>query len=130
MGGPGWKGASNGWEWKDVQLRLMSEPNLYGTVVCGSSLYDVGCNNTQFALFQLNPATKIAGLGNGGGRHWYWLSAVTSATNFANCNNNGNSNNNNASNLNGVRPISLSILRVGFIADMEIKKGKLVPSER
>ena len=107
MGGPGWKGASNGWEWKDVQLRLMSEPNLYGTVVCGSSLYDVGCNNTQFALFQLNPATKIAGLGNGGGRCWYWLSAVTSAAHFAGCSYNGGSSYYAASGLGGVRPYFL-----------------------
>ena len=107
MGGPGWKGASNNWEWKDTMLRLMSEPNVYGTVVCGSSLYDVGCNNTQFALFRLNPGKMVAGLGNGGGRHWYWLSAVACATTFAHCGYYGDSGGSYASVLRGVRPYFL-----------------------
>ena len=39
------------------------------------------------------------------------LRAVYNSTNFCNVNNNGNANNNNASNVNGVRPRFLKLLR-------------------
>lgn len=107
QGGAGWKGATNGWEWKDVQLRLMSEVQVYGATVFSSSGYDVGEANTQFNLFRHNPAAKIAGLGNNGGRYWYWLSAVTSAAGFASVSGRGASGSNSASNAGAVRPYFL-----------------------
>ena len=107
QGGAGWKGATNGWEWKDVQLRLMSEVQVYGATVFSSSGYDVGEANTQFNLFRHNPAAKIAGLGNNGGRHWYSLSAVASATYFANVSLDGPSGYHYASHARAVRPYFL-----------------------
>jgi len=62
MAGAGLTGAASGWEWVSLQLRLMSEVNLYGSTVMSSSFYDIGANNTQFNLFRLNPAAKIAHL--------------------------------------------------------------------
>ena len=107
MSGNGWKGASNGWEWKDTQLRLMSEIQVYGSNVFSSSFYDIGEANTQFNLFRHNPAAKIAGLGNNGSRYWYWLSAVASATCFADVGGYGVSNGNYASGAGAVRPYFL-----------------------
>lgn len=106
-GGAGWKGCTNGWEWKDVTLRLMNEVQVTGATEFSSSGYDIGEGNTQFNLFRHNPAAKIAGLGNNGGRHWYWLSAVASATTFANVYSYGHSNYYNASTAYAVRPYFL-----------------------
>jgi hypothetical protein len=105
--GAGWKGASTNWEWKDTVLRLMNEVNLYGSTVLSSSFYDTGANNTQFALFRHNPAALIAGLGNGGARQWWWLSAVASSTSFATCSSYGLSGYCYASALSGIRPYFL-----------------------
>ena len=107
MAGANFTGYASNWDWKNVQLDLMSEIQLYGSTVFSSSFYDTGEKNMQFNLFRHNPAMKIAGAGHNGGRWWYWLSAVVSASAFANCNNNGNSNNNNASAEGGVRPYFL-----------------------
>ena len=104
--GAGYTGYSNNWEWKNCDLRLMSEVQVYGSTVFSSSFYDVGNANIQFPLFRLAPDLKVANLGfnTGNGRMWYWLSAVSSAAAFACCGNNGNSNNNNAAGEGGVRP--------------------------
>ena len=105
--GAGHVGYSNNWAWTDTLLSLMSEIQLYGSTVLSSSFFDTGERNTQFNLFRHNPAAKIAGQGHGGGRMWYWLSAVVSASAFAYCYYNGGSNSNSASAEGCVRPYFL-----------------------
>jgi hypothetical protein len=105
--GAGYSGNSSGWEWVETYLCLMDEVNLYGSRVFSSSFYDMGERNTQFALFKLAPELMVAGLGKGGSRQWYWLSAVTSSTYFADCYYNGDSNSYTASYASGVRPCFL-----------------------
>lgn len=101
-------GYASNWAWADVNLCLMSEPMLYGGMVCSSSLYDVGDANIQLALFRHAPDMKIARLGyDGGSRCSFWLSAVAASTYFAHCDGYGNANCNYASNLSGVRPYFL-----------------------
>ncbi len=109
MAGANFTGYSSGWEWVSIQLRLMSEVQLYGSTVFSSSFYDIGAANLQLPLFRLDPTAKVCGLGGtgDGGRQWYWLSAVASATNFAICDGNGHSGNDDASNSYGVRPLFL-----------------------
>ena len=83
--GAGFTGYASNWAWYDVTLSLMSEIQVYGSTVLSSSFYDTGERNTQFNLFRHNPAMKIAGQGHGGSRMWWWLSAVVSASAFADC---------------------------------------------
>ena len=88
MAGMGWGGASSGWAWQDCTLRLMSEPEVYGTTVLSSSFYDVGIAKTQLPLFRLRPDKIICGIGGSdyasetSHEHW-WLSAVVSNMYFA-----------------------------------------------
>lgn len=99
-----WDGASSDWKWCDSLIELMSEPEVYGGRVWGSSAYDVGIAKAQLPLFALNPAMIQANLGNSTTRQWYWLKAVASSTNFCDVGNNGYAGYSGASNSNGVRP--------------------------
>ena len=40
-GYPGYKGASSNWAWYDSKSDLMSEVEVYGSAICGSSVFDV-----------------------------------------------------------------------------------------
>lgn len=42
-------------DWVSSQIDLMSETNVYGTIIWSSSGYDIGIDNRQYALFQLKP---------------------------------------------------------------------------
>ena len=95
-------GCSNNWEWASVTADLMSEINVYGSVVCSSSFYDTGNKNMRFPLFNFDNQAVFAY------RNWYWLCAVASATYFCLVNNSGNSYYNGASSASGgVRPYLL-----------------------
>jgi hypothetical protein len=107
MAGAGLTGYASNWAWADTKLSLMSEIQLYGSNICSSSFYDTGERNTQFALFRLAPELMVAGLGKGGSRQYYWLSAVAGSTHFASCTNSGDSTGYLASNARGVRPYFL-----------------------
>ncbi len=88
-GGAGWVGSSSGWAWYDVYVNLMNENMVYGGRVWGSG-YDIGERTSQLALFHLNPSARIAGYrGNRTDRKWYWLTAVASASRFADCSDSG-----------------------------------------
>ena len=92
-------GCSNNWEWSSVTADLMSEINVYGSVVCSSSFYDTGNKNMRFPLFNFDNQAVFAY------RNWYWLCAVASATNFCYVNDYGHSTSNSASSASGgVRP--------------------------
>ena len=97
-GYPGYKGASSNWAWYDSKSDLMSEVEVYGSAICGSSFFDVGSAKAQLPLFALAPH-----LINPGRFHW-WLRAVVSSTNFAGVGNNGYAGSLDASDPHGVRP--------------------------
>lgn len=84
-------GCSNGWEWIDAQAILMSEVELYGSIVWSSSAYDTGVANHQFELF----ANSKSAINNRSA--WYWLKDVASASHFCHSNGNGVSSYSNAS---------------------------------
>ena len=70
-------GCTNNWEWTNVQAFLMSEIEVYGSVVWGSSGFDVGHGNHQFTLFRHSKEAmnnKTA---------YYWLKDVAAAAYFA-----------------------------------------------
>lgn len=92
-------GCSNGAEWIDAQAILMSEVELFGSIVWSSSGYDTGNANHQFELF----ANSKSAINNGSS--WYWLKDVSSAIFFCRCNGSGNADYNGAVNANcSVRP--------------------------
>ena len=92
-------GCSNKWEWIDAQAILMSEVEVYGSMVWSSSGWDTGSANHQFELF----ANSKSAINNRSA--WYWLKDVASASEFCNCSNYGYANCNDASNASGyVRP--------------------------
>ena len=70
-------GVSSGFDWYDVQSCLLGEVEVYGSVVTGSSLHDVGSAWRQLAAFRhskmmMNNATA-----------WFWLKDVASFNAFA-----------------------------------------------
>ncbi len=96
------KGASDMWNWRERELDLMSEVNVYGTIIWSSSPYDTGIDNRQYAIFQLKPEF-INSYGNT--RFSFWLKDVTCSSSFLVVNNSGNfANYGRASGSFGVRP--------------------------
>ena len=94
-------GVSGGWEWLDRKLDLMSEVNVFGTIIWSSSGWDTGIDNRQYAIFQLKPELinfdRTARIN-------YWLKDVTGLSNFDYVSTDGAARNANASNMVGVRP--------------------------
>ena len=76
-------GCSNNWEWISAQSILMSEVEVYGSIVWSSSGWDTGNANHQFELF----ANSKEAINNRSS--WYWLKDIASATDFCHCNSNG-----------------------------------------
>ena len=97
-GYPGYKGASSNWAWYDSKSDLMSEVEVYGSAICGSSFFDVGTAKAQLPLFALAPHLINPG------RFYWWLRAVVSSTFFALVYGHGHVNRDNASGTYGVRP--------------------------
>ena len=97
-GYPGYKGASSNWAWYDSKSDLMSEVEVYGSAICGSSFFDVGTAKAQLPLFALAPHLINPG------RFTWWLRAVVSSTIFAIVDYNGHAYFSYASDTLGVRP--------------------------
>ena len=74
--GAAWVGSSNNWAWTDAYATLMSEVQVYGASVFGSSCYDVGEACQQIPLFKFINHVRFA-------RVAFWLRAVSSTTSFA-----------------------------------------------
>lgn len=66
-----WVGCTNGWEWCDSTIELLTEPQVYGCTIASSSTYDVGIGTRQFAIFRLNNTFMNIGV-------TWWLRAVSS----------------------------------------------------
>ena len=72
-------GASSDWAWCDCQAVLMSEVEVYGSVVFSSSGYDTGNANVQLPIFKDKKFVNNRS-------SYYWLKDVASATHFCHCN--------------------------------------------
>ena len=90
--------------WTDVDIDLMNEIMVYGTITCGESVQgslnrNVGTEKSQLALFQHQPdlINKRS--------HSIWLKDVVSAADFALVSNRGIANASNASYADGVLPV-------------------------
>lgn len=90
-------GASSSWEWIEVQAILMSEIEVYGSVVWGSSGYDIGTAKNQLPIFRLNTADLI-------NSEYYWLRDVASAEYFCGVSDGGFANCDTADDGNYLRP--------------------------
>ena len=95
------KGAASNWSWYTRKIDLMSETNVYGTVVYSSSGIDTGIDSMQYAIFVLKPEIRIGYNGHG---YNYWLKNVASVRSFTYLNGQGISQENFASNQALVRP--------------------------
>lgn len=73
-------GASSGWGWQSVQTRLMSEIEVYGSIVWSSSGYDTGDANHQFELFRFSKSAV------NNRSAYYWLKDAASSSIFCFCN--------------------------------------------
>lgn len=100
MAGAGLSGASITREWTTVELQLMNEIQIYGSMVWSSSAYEVGIDNRKFPVFNFISSVQY-------GRGSFALRSVASATYFAYCNDSGNSNARDASATLLVRPFML-----------------------
>lgn len=69
-------GCSNNVEWIEEYISLMSEIQLYGSIVWSSSGYDIGEANEKLAIFNFIRPNKLFGSIN------IWLRAVASADEF------------------------------------------------
>ena len=91
-------GASSSWSWENQKLSLLSEVQVYGSVVWGSSGYDVGEACNKLPIF--NYVNHVAF-----SRSHFWLRAVTSASRFASAGTDGNATDGSASDVIWVRPL-------------------------
>lgn len=100
MAGAGMTGASSNYEWVATELQLMSEIQLYGSMIWSSSAYDVGSDCKKLSVFNFINGVQY-------GRGFFWLRSVVSSTRFAFCNYDGSAKNNDASRSGYVRPLIL-----------------------
>lgn len=87
---------ANNWEWHDIKINLMSEPEVYDSNLWGNK-YDAGVNYRQFPLFRI--ASKYIC-----DRNWCWLKAVAGGNEFVAMTSNGNATRNGAGVALAVRP--------------------------
>jgi len=93
-------GAATGWAWVDADVELLSEVEVYGCRVWGSSAYEVGHSARQLDLFRVKPDFKY-------NRSNWWLRDVYSAPWACRVSWNGNADSGDASYVYAVRPLSL-----------------------
>ena len=98
-------GCSDNWEWKLNQfISLMSEVQLYGSIIWSSSGHDTGEANEKLALFNFIRPNKLFGNKN------IWLRDVASASRFAYLSLNGYAGRNGASDAD-IAPAPLILLK-------------------
>ena len=76
-------GCANGAAWVTVQAVLMSEVEVYGSVVWATTGYDIGNLNKQLPLF----ANSKVAMNNRSA--YYWLTGIASSADFCYCHNYG-----------------------------------------
>jgi len=67
-------GCSSGWEWLAEQIIALSEPNVYGGSIAGSSFFDVGEANRQLNCFKEHSFMDIADM------KYFWLRESSAAS--------------------------------------------------
>lgn len=67
-------GCSNSWEWVIEQIIALSEPQVYGTSIVGSSFFDVGDGNRWLNCFKNFSFMDIANM------KYFWLRELSSAS--------------------------------------------------
>ncbi len=72
-------GCSNNWVWGSFQAILMSEIEVYGSIVWSSSGHDTGNAKMQMPLFTYNRQAM------NNRSSWYWLKDSASGAHFCNC---------------------------------------------
>ena len=98
-------GCSNTWNWKDNQfISLLSEAQLYGSIIWSSSGFDTGEAYEKLALFNFISPNKLFGVKN------IWLRDVASARNFAYLNSDGYAHAHNANDTD-IAPAPLILLK-------------------
>jgi len=93
-------GVATAWAWVDARVELMSETEVYGCNIWGSSGYEMGIGHRQLSLFRWNPT--FANI-----RASWWLRSVRSATHAAIVISTGIAYSDGAAGKYGVRPLSL-----------------------
>ena len=86
----GWQGCSSNWAWTSTNCRLLSEVDVYGSIVWGNA-YDVGESHRQLPGFAMNPELLVKNIQEDGRDGW-WLCAVAGSTGFAAVVNSGSAN--------------------------------------
>ena len=84
-------GCASSWEWISVQAILMSEIEVYGSIVWSSAGYDTGNANRQLPLFAFSKQAQ-----NNRSAYW-WLKDIASAAVFCYVDGNGYAGNSGAS---------------------------------
>lgn len=97
-------GCSNNFEWKDEYISLMSEIQLFGSIIWSSSGYDTGEANEKLAIFNFIRPNKLFGNRN------IWLRDVASVADFTILDSGGDADNYYASTAN-VAPAPLILLK-------------------
>ena len=97
-------GCSNNWEWKDEYISLMSEIQLFGSIVWSSSGFDTGEANEKLAIFNFIRPNKLFGNKN------IWLRDIASAADFTDLSGYGDASALYASNVDFV-PVPLILLK-------------------
>ena len=91
-------GAASGWNLKAVKAALMTEVQVYGSMVASSSYYDTGEGNSQLPVFKfINSMAFI--------KSNFWLRGVSSSSEFTLAASNGSAVSLTASSATGVRPL-------------------------
>ena len=93
-------GASSGSYWVSVQSCLMTEIEVYGSVVWSSSGFDTGTGKSQLPLFAFAPRA----INNGISGNTYWLRDVVSKSRFACVNESGDAGYETVIETKGIRP--------------------------
>lgn len=93
-------GKASGWAWTDACVELLSEVEVYGSIIWESSPYEEGHSARQLDLFRIDPSFKYT-------RSYWWLRGVYSATHAAVVDGDGHADWWIASCVLGVRPLSL-----------------------
>ena len=97
-------GCSNSHEWKDEYISLMSEIQLFGSIIWSSAGFDTGEANEKLAIFNFIRPNKLFGYKN------IWLRDIASATGFASLTGNGSASYDYAS-VTSVAPVPLILLK-------------------
>lgn len=95
-----YKGISDQWLYTECKAILATEVQIYGSMICSTSLFDVGEGCYQLPIFKFgkNHAKLFD-------REWFWLRAVANSQAFCFASGNGDASNDAANSILGVLPL-------------------------